>query len=52
LGRQGELEANASIPCPVDLIEKDRPVLMAAISVVRINISATVGSPPALFEAR
>jgi predicted nucleic acid-binding protein len=26
------LEANASIPCPVDLIEKDRPVLMAAIS--------------------
>jgi predicted nucleic acid-binding protein len=26
------LEANASIPCPVDLIEKDQPVLMAAIS--------------------
>ena len=26
------LEAAASIPCPVDLIEKDRPVLMAAIS--------------------
>lgn len=26
------LEADATIPCPVDLTEKDRPVLMAAIS--------------------
>jgi len=26
------LEADASIPCPIDLTEKDRPVLMAAIS--------------------
>ena len=26
------LEADASITCPIDLIEKDRPVLMAAIS--------------------
>lgn len=26
------LEADPSIPCPIDLAEKDRPVLMAAIS--------------------